>query len=305
MKYGVCCIVLGLKERNPPLGLQKMNYAYFSKMERSKALSLLGSKVLNNMLVTLESIKFCRLKGYCYRLSSDLFPLLTYDKANISLGDLPQHDTIYRSLQDIRSYLSDNPVRISTHPDQFNVLASEDEDALRRTVKELNFQSWFMDAIGCPADYSSPINIHINNNSGSRDQVVDRLVQNMDRLDENCRRRLVIENDDKASCWSVRILMDHYHSRTGGAVTFDYLHHMCHHDGVPEDEALAMCHSTWGGFTPLFHFSESRDERNLKAHADYPSYRPDGYGLDFDMDFEFKMKEKAIERFEKDLCLTN
>lgn len=297
MRYGLCCIVLGLKERG--LSLQTMTYASFSRMERDKALDTLGSRILNNMSVTLESIKFCRERGYCYRLSSDLFPLLTYEKAGVSLEDLPQHGPICRTIEEIRTHTSD--IRVSCHPDQFNVLASENPDALARTVRELNFQSRFMDAIGCPSDHRSPINLHINSNAGSRTEVVDRLLRGLDLLDENCRKRLVLENDDKKSSWSVRLLMEHCHPRTGLPITFDYLHHRCHPDGLPEGEALALCHSTWST-TPLFHLSESRDDKNPRAHADYPSVRPDAHGLDFDLDFEYKMKDLAIERY---ACLTN
>lgn len=267
-------------------------------------MEVLGGRILNNMEVTLESIRFCRDKDYCYRLSSDLFPLVTYEKTQICLEDLPQYGLICRALDDIRSYISDGRVRISTHPDQFNVLASENIEAADRTVRELNFQSWFMDRIGCPADHRSPINIHINSNAGSRESVVDRFMVNFARLDPNCRSRLVIENDDKTSCWSVKMLMNNFYSRTGIPLTFDYLHHRCHPDGLPEAEAIAMCHDTWKGLRPLFHFSESRDEKNPRAHADYPSYRPETCGLDFDLDFEFKQKDRALARYEE-LCSTN
>jgi UV DNA damage endonuclease len=81
-------------------------------------------------------------------------------------------------------------------------------------------------------------------------------------------------------------------------VTFDFLHHRCHPDGLTEQEAIIMCHKTWGDFKPLFHFSESKDQKNIRAHSDYPSFVPETYGLDFDLDFEFKMKEKAIEFYE-------
>lgn len=295
MRYGLCCIVLGLKERG--MSLQTMTYASFSKMERGKALETLGSRILNNMRVTLESIRFCGDRGYCYRLSSDLFPLLTYDRAGVSLDDLPQVGLIHRTMDEIGTRVSDSGVRISCHPDQFNVLASENPEALARTVRELNFQSWFMDRIGCPADHRSPINLHINSNRGSRKEVVDRLLRGLDLLDDNCRPRLVLENDDKRSSWSVRLLMEHCHPRTGLPITFDYLHHKCHSDGLPEGEALKMCHSTWDA-TPLFHLSESREGSNPRAHADYPSVKADTYGLDFDMDFEYKQKDLAIEKYE-------
>jgi UV DNA damage endonuclease len=217
--------------------------------------------------------------------------LVTYEKAEVSIEDLPQYGQICQTIQAIRSDMADT--RVSTHPDQFNTLASENEDSLKRTVRELNFQSWFMDQIGCPADHRSPINLHINNNKGEPDEIVDRLLDGLSLLDANCRSRIVLENDDKTAGWSVRKLL-HCHARTGIPLTFDYLHHTCHPAGLSEETALRLCHKTWET-TPLFHLSESRDEKNPRAHSDHPTKRPDTYGLDFDLDMEFKMKDKAVE----------
>jgi UV DNA damage endonuclease len=299
MRPGVCCIVLGLEELENPLKFQTMTFASFSKMERPKALDILGSRVLNNANTTLAAIRFCADRNYCYRLSSDLFPLLTYDKAGVRLEDLPQAGLIHQKMEDIRAFVNEKKVRISTHPDQFNTLASENNNSLEKTVRELNFQSWFMDQIGCPGDYRSPINLHINNNKGDRREIVDRLSKGLDMLDENCRNRIVFENDDKKACWSVSMLMEHVHKRIGIPITFDYLHHECHPDGLAEEEAIKACYSSWGSYTPLFHYAESRDEKNPRAHADYPDSQPRTYGLEFDLDFEFKMKDKAIELFEE------
>lgn len=298
MAYGICCIVLG-SEDDSRFKFQKMTYAGFSKMERSAALDVLGSRILNNINVTFEAIKFCRARGYCYRLSSDLFPLVTYDKAAVAVCDLPQYGLMGDTFRSIREYLSSNPVRISTHPDQFNVLATENEEALARTVRELNFQSWILDQMGCPSDYNSPINIHVNNGKGSPREIANRFKRGLDLLDSNCRARLVVENEDKVSGWSVRKLISHLHSETGCPVTFDFLHHKCHPDGMTEEQALRSCYDTWNGHKPLFHYAESRDSANPRAHADYPSGSPEAYGLDFDLDFEFKMKDRAVALFEE------
>lgn len=302
MRPGICCIVLELGG-DAQFKFQKMTFASFSKMERNKALEVLGSRILNNMAVTLESVKYCSERGYCYRLSSDLFPLVTYDKAGIRMEDLPQLDRIHGAIDKIRSHVLETGTRISTHPDQFNVLASENVESLERTVRELNFQSWFMDMIGCPADYNSPINIHVNNNAGLPKEIVTRFKRGLSLLDENCRARLVVENDDKPACWSVRKLSCHLHDETGCPLTFDYLHNKCHPDGLSEEQALRVCYDSWGSYRPLFHYSESRDESNPRAHADYPESSPEMYGLDFDIDFEFKMKNKAVELFESKECL--
>lgn len=262
------------------------------------ALKVLGSKILNNMATTLEAIKFCHARDYCYRFSSDLFPLITYDKTAIDLREIPDYGQIESKMAGIKTFLASNNVRISTHPDQFNVLASENEEAVNRTIKELNFQSWFMDQIGCPADHNSPINLHINNNKGKPKEIIGRLKNNMSRLDPRCRARIVFENDDKPACWSVKKLMCHMHEELGCPITFDYLHHKCHPDGLSEEQAIRICYETWNGVKPLFHYSESKDEKSVRSHADYPSMRPETYGLDFDLDFEFKMKDKAIAHFQ-------
>lgn len=301
IRLGLCCICLALEDLDPPRSFQRMTFKSFSSMERGRALEVLGGRILNNMEVTLAALRYCGARDLCYRFSSDLFPLLTYREAGITVDELPQAGLIHQTIDQIRSYISDAGVRVSTHPDQFNTLASENEESLERTVRELNFQSWFMDMIGLPADYNSPMNLHINSNKGDRSVIVDRLLRGLDMLDEGCRKRIVLENDDKAACWSARMLVEQVHVRAGTPITFDYLHHKCHPDGLSEGEALRMCHETWGSFRPLFHYSESKDEKNPRAHADYPSKKPESYGLEFDLDFEFKEKDRAITLYETTL----
>ena len=297
-KLGLCCISLDLQELDEPLKFQTMTYKRFSQLDRSEALSLLGDRILNNMLVTNATIQHCADNGYCYRVSSDLFPLLTYEQANVSLQDLPNFTEISQALDDIAYTIQQTNVRISCHPSEFNVLASSNTDAVNKTIKELNFYSSFLDRIGCPADYNSPMNLHINNRQGSNDEVVDRFIRNYNRLDDNCRNRLVIENDDKLNCWSVKQLIEDFHPKTNIPITFDYLHHACHPDGLSEQEALEQCYMTWGEYRPLFHYSENiPDHPNPRKHADYASKQFNTYGLDFDVDMELKMKDKAIAQY--------
>lgn len=297
VRFGLCCISLSLQELDPPLKFKTMTYKRFSSLDRNEALSILGDRILNNMIVTNATIKHCADNDYCYRLSSDLFPLITYDEASISLTDLPNYNLIEKSFDNIAYTIQQTNVRISAHPSEFNVLASTNTKAVDKTITELNFYSSFMDRIGCPANYNSPLNIHINNRQGSNSEVVSRFIDNFNRLDENCRNRLVVENDDKINCWSVRQLMDDFHSRTNIPITFDYLHHACHADFMTEREALEECYMTWQNYRPLFHYSESAPGNNPRKHSDYFSNTFDMYGLDFDVDAEVKMKDKAISHY--------
>jgi UV DNA damage endonuclease len=282
-----------------------MTYKRFSSLPREEALAILGDRILNNMITTNETIQYCADNNFVYRLSSDLFPLITYDEANIELEDLPNYDDIDEAFDDIANTIATNNVRISCHPSEFNVLASLNEKAVEKTITELNFFSSFMDRIGCPPDYRSPMNIHVHNKTGTYNEILHRFITNYDRLDENCKNRLVLENDDKQGGWSVIELIHQIHDVISIPITFDYLHHACHPHGVDEERAINACYRSWDGYKPLFHYSESRPGKNPRAHADYANKPFNTYGLDFDIDFELKMKDKAILQYINNLALAS
>jgi UV DNA damage endonuclease len=298
MRFGLCCISLDLQELDKTLKFQTMTYKRFSQLDRSEALSILGDRILNNMKVTDATIQHCANNNYCYRISSNLFPLITYANADINLDQLPNYQQIEESFDKIAYTIQQTNVRVSCHPSEFNVLASTNTEAVDKTITELNFYSSFLDRIGCSTDYNCPMNLHINNRQGSNDEVVGRFIQNFNRLDDNCRSRLVIENDDKLNCWSVKQLIEDFYPKTNIPITFDYLHHHCHPDGWTEQQALEECYLTWHEYRPLFHYSENiPDHPNPRKHADYAEHTFNTYGLDFDIDMEIKMKDKAISKY--------
>jgi UV DNA damage endonuclease len=296
-KFGLCCISLKLKEQG--FAHQTMTFKRFNSLPREEALSILGDRILNNLQTTNETIKFCGINNYVYRVSSDIFPLITYDEANVSLEDLPNHDLIQDEFDSIEQTIKNTGVRVSAHPSEFNVLASTNQKAVDKTITELNFYSSFFDRIGLPSNYNAPMNMHVHNKNGEYKEIVDRFKRNFNRLDDNCKARLVIENDDKINCWSVRELITHFHAHTNIPITFDYLHHKCHPDMLDEETAIKACHDTWHGHKPLFHYSESREGNNPRAHSDYAYNKFETYGLEFDVDMELKAKDLALEKYQE------
>jgi UV DNA damage endonuclease len=275
-----------------------MTYKRFSSLPREEALNILGERILNNLKVTNETIRFCSRHNYTYRVSSDIFPLITYDEANVSLEDLPNHDEIQDEFDNIQSTISSSTVRVTCHPSEFNSLSSLTPKVIEKTIVELNFYSSFFDRIGLPANTNAAMNLHVHNNNGTREEISHRFYENFERLDENCQKRMTIENDDKLNCWSVRELVDIFHPITRIPICFDYLHHKCHPNNTTEVEAINMCYDTWQT-RPLFHYSESRPGNNPRAHADYAEIPFETYGLDFDVDMELKAKDLAIEKYQQ------
>jgi UV DNA damage endonuclease len=294
MRFGLCCISLKLKEQG--FGHQTMTYKRFNSLPREEALEILGDRILNNLITTDKTIQFCAENNYTYRVSSDIFPLITYDEANVNLEDLPNYDAIQNEFDNIAQSVSSTNVRVSAHPSEFNSLASLNEKVVEKTITELNFYSSFFDRIGLPADRRSPMNFHVHNNNGTREEITHRFYNNFKKLDNNCQARITIENDDKLNCWSVKELVNIFHPITRIPICFDYLHHKCHPNNLTESDAINMCWETWQT-KPLFHYSESRFGSNPRAHADYATEPLDTYGLEFDLDMELKAKDLAIAEY--------
>ena len=295
MSYNLCCISNELKEQG--YSFQTMTWKRFNQLVEAEgeasALTELGERWLNNVRVTFMSIQHCYQNGWGYRVSSSLFPCLTHPEFVYGISDVPQYREIIEEMKAIAEYNEDWQVRLSTHPDQFNVLASENQSAVEKTITELNHHGWVMDMLGCKRSYYNPINIHVNCTKGSLDDIACRFMSNLNKCDQSVTSRLVVENEDKG-CWTVGNLISHFNI----PITYDNLHDECNPTfGVVGDgglvSSMAVCASTWGSVKPLFHYSEScPNATNPRKHAEMPTDFPttDRY----DWDIELKSKDKAI-----------
>ena len=290
--YSLCCISNSLSEQGHKF--QTMTWARFSKLPREEAVATVSARTLNNIRVTYKILEQCASEGWGYRVSSNLFPLLTYDVAELKLEDYPDYIDIEAALADCASIIRDKRIRVSCHPDQFNVLASEGKHNVAKTIKELNHHGWLMDMLGAPRDYRAPINIHINNTKGDPADIAARFMANLAKCDESVQSRLVVENEDKG-IWTPSLLVKHFDI----PITYDNLHHKCLPDDLTQEQAHRLCYKTWmrgGYYKPLFHYSESHPNKtNPRSHADMPTATPaSSFDMPVDYDIELKSKDYAI-----------
>ena len=206
-KFNLCCISNTLADEGSKF--QTMTWARFSKLPREEAIATVSERTLNNLRVTRKIIEQCYFKGWGYRVSSALFPLLTYDVADLKIEDYPDYVDIMATFADCAFIIKDKKVRVSCHPDQFNVLASLGKAQVEKTIKELNHHGWLMDMLGAPRDYRAPINIHINNTKGDPADIAARFMANLAKCDESVQSRLVVENEDKG-IWTPKLLAEHF-----------------------------------------------------------------------------------------------
>jgi UV DNA damage repair endonuclease len=300
--YNLCCISNELKEQG--YKFQTMTWKRFNQLRDEHgaeyALDQLGQRWLNNVEVTRLCIEHCSGNGWGYRVSSSLFPCLTHPEFEYSVQNVPQYEQIMEEFRDIDNYVyyMDNKsvilnetcqVRLSTHPSQFVVLASENQDAVDKSIAELNHHGWVMDQLGCERSYYNPINIHINCTKGELSDIAARFMSNLNKCDHSVTSRLVVENEDKG-CWTVANLVQYFNV----PITYDNLHDKCNPSQFhPTASNMVTCAVTWGSVKPLFHYSEPMpDQKNPRKHADMPTDYP--ASDQYDWDIELKSKDAAV-----------
>jgi UV DNA damage endonuclease len=271
-----------------------------------------------------------------FRVGSELFPRWNHYR----LEDLPGIDAIAQHLRAAGDYALAHGHRITTHPGPFHILGSPDDVVVNNSIIGLERHSELFDLMGFAPSFENLINIHIGATYGDKPGTVDRWLRNYDRLSDNVKARLVIENDDKASMYSVRELYNTLYASAGIPVTFDYWHHTFNTGDLSEEEAFFMARETWQhhGVTQCTHYSESRrreqqlliermfDHHGIsledlpkwptfhkaykeftkikeQAHADYITTTPNTYGvLDLDIEVEAKAKELSWCNLNLEYC---
>jgi UV DNA damage endonuclease len=216
------------------------------------------------------------------------------------IENLPNIDEISEVMKRTGEYAKLHGVRLGCHPGPFNVLCSPNEKVVQNTIIDLENHGKVLDLLGLSHTPYNKINIHCNGTYGDKIASMQRFCENYDKLSHSVKSRLTIENDDKASMYSVKDLM-YIHERIGIPIVFDYHHHTFNTGGLSEQEALELAMSTWpDGITPVVHYSSSKPKEtgNTKdkpqAHADYILEKIDTYGYDVDVMLECKAKELAL-----------
>ncbi len=232
-----------------------------------------------------------------FRLSSQIFPW----SDEYFIEDLPDSVEICERMLEVGKIAKDGGQRLTMHPGPYNCLASPTQKVVEKTIRELNFHSEQFNMMGYDPSPYNKINIHVGGAYGDKETTLARFVENFRLLNNDTKKRLVIENDDSPNEYSVKDLHEGIYKSIGIPITFDYFHHKFNTGGLNEEEALKLAATTWPGeIAQCCHYSESRRKEKLdesirpQAHSDIIYDRINTYGLEPDIVIEAKLKEQAI-----------
>lgn len=310
-----------LEEIQRPLNTRSTTVAWLNRQPKEVATQRLWDIMVHNIN------SFKRLIEYAgslpenmrmVRLGSDCLPLYTQ----------PDWCWFWR-LPDVRSYCEREfaqvgnvarslDVRLSFHPGQFLVLASDNPEIVIRSIDEFEYHTTMARWMGFGKQFQDfKINVHISGRQGPAG-----IRAALKQLSPEARNCITIENDENK--WGVEHSLELVNDC---ALVLDIHHNWCREGEYiyPTDSCYQQLIESWRGVRPVIHYSYSRDEhlpagfahdtmpdmptllaqgykkQKLRAHSEwYPNFTTNEWALDFletaDIMAEVKMKNLASNK---------
>ncbi len=187
------------------------------------------------------------------RIGSDMLP--AYTESNF--GHLTKTnyitDMIAGKLSSIGDKARQNGVRLSMHPGQFTVLASDRPDVVENSIEEFEYHANLIRWMGFGRKFQDfKCNVHI---SGRKGPAGIKAV--LPRLSQEARNTITIENDENK--WGIN---DSLELADDLALVLDIHHHWCREGEYiqPTDDRFKRVVDSWRGVRPVMHYSVSRED---------------------------------------------
>ena len=244
------------------------------------------------------------------RLGSDLLPVYTHSdwKHYWRRKDVIQY--CERVFGEIGRIARDRGVRLSFHPGQFTVLASENPGIVDRSIEEFEYHADMARYMGYGKTFQDfKINVHISGRAGP--QGIRSAYQRLSTEARNC---ITIENEENSwgldDCLSISDLVP---------IVLDIHHHWCREGEYvsPDDTRVKRVVDSWRGLRPTMHYSVSREDylvghdvtvlpdyaqllsqgfkkQKLRAHSDfYWNHAVNQWALSFNEQFDIMCESKG------------
>jgi len=146
-------------------------------------------------------------------------------------------------------------VRLSFHPGQFCVLASEADEIVERSILEFEYHADMARWMGYGAswhDHGFKINVHLSGKGGPA-----KFLRTLGKLSPEARNLIAIENDEMTNGIDVTLAVAEH-----CALTLDIHHHWISTGEyiTPTDPRARRVVESWRGTRPALHYSVSRED---------------------------------------------
>ena len=251
------------------------------------------------------------------RLGSNQIPMATEPTWRYLWDDANNQRILEDGFAKVGQLAKDLDVRISFHPGQFCVLASDKPDVVKRSLDEFEYHANMARWMGYGQEFMDmKLNIHISGRLGA-----EGIINILPKLSPEARNTIAIENDEMCHGLDESLKLEKHL-----ALVLDIHHHWIRDEEYiqADDERIERIIDSWRGVRPTLHYSYSRDEwlpepslfesgsrhttmhdlpslldlgckkQKLRAHSDfYPNEKVNEWALSFFDNFDIQCEAKA------------
>lgn len=267
---------------NPDLNIKTTTISWL-KANPAKAHDKLTGLIQHNLAALRRQIEFVSKlppTQRMFRISSDILPAYTYDDYTPFYFSTEIVAFLEREFARCGELARAHGVRLSFHPGQFCVLASDNPHIVENSIQEFEYHCDVIRYMGYGKTFQDfKCNVHIGGKQGP-----DGIKRALKKLSREARNTLTIENAEFS--WGLEHsleLVDHC------ALVLD-VHHDWIHSGrfiSANSDLVKRVQDSWRGVKPVIHYSQSRvleavdsqdvllpnetghSKMALRAHSDY------------------------------------
>ena len=266
-----------LEEIQRPLNTRATTVAWLNRQTRDVAEERLWDIMVHNINAFEKLIKYVGelpIGLRMVRLGSDVLPVYTEPSWSYFWRKDDVRGYCERAFGRLGAIARSLDVRLSMHPGQFTVLASDNPDIVRRSVDEFEYHVDVIRWMGYGLQWQDfKCNVHISGRQGPAG--IQRVLP---QLSPEARNTITIENDENS--WGIDASLELVNDV---ALVLDIHHHWCKSGEYirPTDDRYLRMVDSWRGVRPVIHYSVSREdvlvEHSAHTLPDMPALLNAGY----------------------------
>lgn len=240
----------------PQLNTSTTTITWLDNQPKQKAVDRLWEIMQRNVQVLQRQMLWLAVQKpehKMFRLTSDLLPAYTHENWMWFYFEPDVQRYLERELIKVGDLARKHDIRLSFHPGQFCVLASDNPSVVENSVAEFEYHCDVIRYMGFGKQFQDfKCNVHIGGKAGP--EGIKRALKQLSREARNC---LTIENAEFS--WgldaSLELVKD-------CALVLDIHHHwiMSGEYIEPDDPRIQRVIESWRGVRPVMHYSVSRED---------------------------------------------
>lgn len=256
-RIGFACKIQSEHDKaDPKLNTKTTTLTWLNNQPRDKSVEKLWGIMKHNVQALQQQFNWLAKQPpgqRMFRISSDLCPAYTHEDWMWWYFEPDVQGFMQREYGKLGEFARQHDLKLSFHPGQFCVLASESDQIVENSIQEFEYHCDIIRYMGFGKEFQDfKCNVHIGGKRGP-----SGIKAALKKLSREARNTITIENAEYT--WGLDASLELYKDC---ALVLDIHHHWINTGEYidPQDHRLQKVWDSWRGVRPTIHYSISRED---------------------------------------------